>query len=107
MREKRNQNILLTNLQTIQNNMERSEFETRERLTLRIEGLEKENALLKEQHHGDEERRTQMREAYEKQVSRDISRVTCPVPTNTLSVIGPEPNLETGRSDKSKRYQPN
>ena len=68
-REKQGQNVLLTNLQTIRNNMERNEFELKQRLNLRIEGLEKENVLLKEQNHGYEDRRTQMREAYEKQVS--------------------------------------
>ena len=71
-REKQGQAVLMTNLQTIQNNMERNEYELKQRFSSRIEGLEKENVLLKERNHGYEERRTQMREAYEKQVGGDI-----------------------------------
>ena len=70
-REKQGQSVLMTNLQTIQNNMERNEYELKQRFSSRIEGLEKENFLLKERNHGYEERRTQMREAYEKQVGGD------------------------------------
>ena len=68
-KDRHSQSLLLTNLQTIQNNMERNEYELKQRLSARIEGLEKENLLLKERNHGYEERRDQMREAYEKQVS--------------------------------------
>ncbi len=68
-KEKHGQNVLLTNLQSIRNNMERNEFDLKQRLNLRIESLEKENVLLKEKNHGNEEKRTQLREAYERQVS--------------------------------------
>lgn len=87
MKEKHSQNVLLTNLQTIQNNMERSEFETKQRLTSRIEGLEKENVLLKEQNHGYEDRRAQMREAYEKQVRLSLCSVSCLYSTPTCTCI--------------------
>ena len=36
MKEQKAQNLLLTNLQTIQNNLERSEFETKSRLTSQV-----------------------------------------------------------------------
>ena len=70
IREQRSRNILLTNLQTIQNNLERNEYETKQRLTTQIEGLEKENTLLKDRLHGEDERRNKMRDAYETQVSK-------------------------------------
>ena len=60
--------MLLTNLQSIQNNLEKSEFETRARLGSQIEGLERELALAKERLHSEEDRRIKTREAYEMQV---------------------------------------
>uniref|UniRef100_UPI0037E77C1F nucleoprotein TPR isoform X2 n=1 Tax=Semicossyphus pulcher TaxID=241346 RepID=UPI0037E77C1F len=45
--EQRNQNLLLTNLKTIQVNMERTETDTRQRLNSKIEYLEAELATMK------------------------------------------------------------
>ncbi|XP_029309267.1 nucleoprotein TPR-like, partial [Cottoperca gobio] len=45
--EQRNQNLLLTNLKTIQLNMERTETETRQRLNSKMENLEAELVLMK------------------------------------------------------------
>ncbi|XP_074653725.1 nucleoprotein TPR-like isoform X2 [Tubulanus polymorphus] len=47
MREHQTQNILLTNLQTIQNNLERQEFETKTHKNKQIETLEKEVMILR------------------------------------------------------------
>ena len=68
LREQRGQNVLLTNLQAIQNNLERGEFETRTRLGAQIEALERELALQKERLQSEEGRRTRVTEAYETQV---------------------------------------
>ncbi|XP_064382187.1 nucleoprotein TPR-like isoform X2 [Halichondria panicea] len=68
LREQRGHQVLLTNLQSIQNNLEKSEFETRARLGSQIEGLERELALAKERLHSEEDRRIKTREAYEMQV---------------------------------------
>ncbi|XP_034039643.1 LOW QUALITY PROTEIN: nucleoprotein TPR [Thalassophryne amazonica] len=47
MAEQRNQNLLLSNLKTIQLTMERTETESRHRLNNKIEGLEKELVAMK------------------------------------------------------------
>ena len=60
--------MLLTNLQAIQNNLERGEFETRTRLGAQIEALERELALQKERLQSEEDRRTRVTEAYDTQV---------------------------------------
>ncbi|XP_013390064.1 nucleoprotein TPR [Lingula anatina] len=46
-REQRLQNVLLTNLQTIQNNLERQEFEMKTKLTNQNEALERECTILR------------------------------------------------------------
>ena len=56
MKEQSSQSLLLTNLQTLQNNLERNEYETKSRLGSQIEILEKEAGLLKERLHNEEER---------------------------------------------------
>lgn len=68
LREQRGQSSLLTNLQAIQNNLERSEFETKTRLRAQIESLEREVALFKEKVRSEEEKRSKASEAYETQV---------------------------------------
>lgn len=69
LREQKAQNVLLTNLQTIQNNLERSDFETKTRLTSQAQALEKELVIVKEKLHTEEERREKIKDAYETQVS--------------------------------------
>ena len=69
LREQKGQNTLLTNLQAIQNNLEKSEFETKTRLGAKIEALEKELVLYKDKLHSEEDRRTRMVDAYETRVS--------------------------------------
>ena len=54
--------------QTIQNNLERSEFETKTRLGSQIQTLEREVAVYKERLSCEEERKTKMADAYEMQV---------------------------------------
>lgn len=66
--EQRNHRELLTNLESIQNNLERSEFETKTRLGAQIHALERELSLTKDQLHSEEERRTKMMDAYDTQV---------------------------------------
>lgn len=68
LKEQKGQTTLLTNLQTIQNNLEKSEFETKTRLGSKIEALEKELVLFKDKLHSEEERRTRMSDAYETRV---------------------------------------
>ena len=69
LREQKAQNVLLTNLQTIQNNLERSDFETKTRLTSQAEALEKELGIVKEKLHTEEERREKIKDAYDTQVN--------------------------------------
>lgn len=47
IKQHKSQNLLLANLQAIQNNLERSEFELKTKYEHRIEVLEKENAGYK------------------------------------------------------------
>ena len=68
LREQKGQSSLLTNLQAIQNNLERSEFETKTRLRAQIEALEREVALFKEKVRSEEEKQSKTSEAYETQV---------------------------------------
>lgn len=68
LREQKGQNVLLMNLQAIQNNMEKNEFEMKTRLGAQIESLEREVILLKQKLHSEEDRRAKMSEAYETQV---------------------------------------
>ena len=68
LKERRSQNTLLMNLQSIQNNLERSEFETKSQLGRKIEGLEREVAGYKQRLSSEEERRGRMGDAYELQV---------------------------------------
>lgn len=69
MKEQSSQSLLLTNLQTLQNNLERNEYETKSRLSSQIETLEKEAGLLKERLHNEEEKRERIKSAYDTQVS--------------------------------------
>ena len=71
LREQKGQNVLLMNLQSIQNSMEKNEFEVKTRLGAQIQSLEREVTLLKQRLHSEEDRRTKMSEAYETQV-RDL-----------------------------------
>ena len=61
-------------MQSIQNNLERSEFETKTRLGTQIRGLEREVAVLKQRLSSEEERRGKMMDAYEMQVYRQRER---------------------------------
>ena len=69
--------------QTIQNNLERSEFETKARLGGKIESLEREMAVYKQRLIAEEERRSKMVDAYETQVI-DTMHVTLWLPTCTV-----------------------
>lgn len=55
-------------IQTIQNNLERSEFETKSRLGSKIDALERELVVYKQKLASEEERRGKMMDAYETQV---------------------------------------
>ncbi len=73
LREQKSQTVLLTNIQTIQNNLERTEFETKTRLGSQIESLQREISLQREKLDSEEERRVRVSEAYESQV-RDLDQ---------------------------------
>ena len=68
MREQRGHSTLLTNLQAIQNNLERTEFETKSRQGVQFESLQKEVTMLKEKLNAEEDRRARVSEAYEREV---------------------------------------
>lgn len=69
LKEQRGHGELLANLHSIQNNLEKSEFETRTRLGSQIQALEREASLSKERLHAEEDRRNKMVDAYNTQVS--------------------------------------
>lgn len=73
LREQKGQRMLLTNIQSIQNNLERTEFETKARLGSQIESLQREVSLQKEKLASEEERRVKVSEAYDSQV-RDLDQ---------------------------------
>jgi nucleoprotein TPR len=68
IKEQRGHRELMANLQTIQNNLERSEFETKTRLGAQIQALERELSLCKDKVHSEEDRREKVVDAYETQV---------------------------------------
>ena len=68
LKEQRGHGELMMNLQTIQNNMEKSEFELRTRFGSQMKALEREVSLLKDKLHAEEERRNRMADAYDIQV---------------------------------------
>lgn len=68
-KDQRGHTELLANLHSIQNNLEKAEFETKARLGSQVQALDREVSLLKDQLHAEEERRNRMMDAYETQVS--------------------------------------
>lgn len=68
LKEQREHGELMVNLQTIQNNLEKSEFETKTRLGTQIQALERELSLCKDRVHAEEERREKVSSAYDVQV---------------------------------------
>ena len=68
LKEQRGHGELMANLHSIQNNLERSEFETKTRLGAQIQSLEREMSLLKDKLHSEEERKNKMVDAYDVQV---------------------------------------
>lgn len=68
-KEKRGQNILVANLQTIQNSLERSEHETKWRLTTQVENLERECNALRHKYEGEIEHSRTVVKGWESQVS--------------------------------------
>lgn len=70
LKENHGHRELMVNLQSIQNNLERSEFETKTRLGAQIEALEREVSLSKDRLHAEEERRSKMVDAYDTQVNQ-------------------------------------
>lgn len=75
LKEQKGQNVLLTNLQAIQNNLEKGEFETRTRMGSQIEALERDLVLQKTRLQTEEDRRTKVTEAYETQVYTALMHV--------------------------------
>lgn len=68
LKEQKGLTVLLTNLQAIQNNLEKGEFETRTRMGSQIEALERDLVLQKTKLQSEEDRRSRVTEAYETQV---------------------------------------
>ena len=69
LKEQRGHGELLANLHTIQNNLEKSEFETKARLGSQLQAAERELSLAKDTLHAEEERRNKIVDAYDTQVS--------------------------------------
>lgn len=69
LKEQRGHGELLANLHSIQNNLEKSEFETKTRLGAQLQAAERELSLSKDALHAEEDRRNKMVDAYDTQVS--------------------------------------
>lgn len=69
LKEQRGHGELLANLHSIQNNLEKSEFEAKARLGAQLQAVERELSLAKDTLHAEEERRNKMADAYDTQVS--------------------------------------
>ncbi len=72
LKEQRGHGELLANLHSIQNNLEKNEFETKTRLGARLQAVERELSLTKDTLHAEEERRNKMVDAYDTQVCQEI-----------------------------------
>ena len=68
-RERTQQALLQTSLQSIQNNLERSQFETKSMFTSRIEQLERENSVVKKKLEESEDHGRQYTQSLERQLS--------------------------------------
>ncbi|XP_028412966.1 nucleoprotein TPR-like isoform X2 [Dendronephthya gigantea] len=66
--QQKGQNTLLTNLQTIQNNLERQEYETRSRHTSQVSALEQEVAILKQKLTSEQDQITKSADSFKSQV---------------------------------------
>lgn len=62
--QQKQQNVLLTNLQTIQSNLDQSEFETKTKLGTQIESLERELLLARRKVEMEEERGQKVVESF-------------------------------------------
>ena len=70
LKEQRGHGELLANLHSIQNNMEKSEFETKTRLGAQLQAAERELSLTKDSLHAEEDRRNKLMDAYNTQVRK-------------------------------------
>ncbi|XP_071964047.1 nucleoprotein TPR-like isoform X2 [Antedon mediterranea] len=68
MREHRGQNLLLVNLETIKNNLEKSEFEDKARMTNRIESLDREISTLKRKLEAEAKNQKESNKSWEQKV---------------------------------------
>ncbi|XP_071835519.1 nucleoprotein TPR-like isoform X3 [Apostichopus japonicus] len=71
--EQRNQNLLLTNLQQIQTNLERSDFETKSRLTNQMSSMERELNMVRRKLDGEGEQHRTVLKTWESKV-RELDR---------------------------------
>ncbi len=90
LKERRGHGELMANLHSIQNNLERSDFETKTRLGAQIQALEREVCLLKDKLHAEEERKNKMMEAYDVQVGSNAGGCTV-FRIHTLPLSYPSP----------------
>lgn len=74
--QQKGQSTLLTNLQAIQNNLERQEYETRTRLTGQIDGLDRELTVLKQKLHSDTDHHEKIVESWESQIKETKQQLT-------------------------------
>ncbi|XP_070555151.1 nucleoprotein TPR-like [Ptychodera flava] len=69
-REQRGQSLLLTNLQTIKNNLERADFENKSRLTSQVEFLEREVSTARRKLESESEQHKAVTKSWESQVTK-------------------------------------
>ncbi|XP_020609857.1 nucleoprotein TPR-like isoform X1 [Orbicella faveolata] len=82
LEHQKSQNVLVTNLQTLQNNLERSEFEARTRLGSQVETLQREVNLLKRKLESEEKHHKSIIETWENRVQELQSQLNTEIKTH-------------------------
>ncbi|XP_074635323.1 nucleoprotein TPR-like isoform X3 [Acropora palmata] len=82
LEHQKSQNSLVTNLQTLQNNLERSEFEARTRLGAQVETLQREVNLLKKKLESEEKHHKSIVDTWESRVQELQSQLNVEIRTH-------------------------
>ncbi|KAJ7387616.1 hypothetical protein OS493_000951 [Desmophyllum pertusum] len=82
LEHQKSQNVLVTNLQTLQNNLERSEFEARTRLGSQVETLQREVNLLKRKQESEDKHHKSVIGTWENRVQELQSQLNTEIKTH-------------------------
>ncbi|CAH3109789.1 unnamed protein product [Pocillopora meandrina] len=82
LEHQKSQNVLVTNLQTLQNNLERSEFEARTRLGSQVETLQREVNLLKRKLESEDKHHKSVIDTWQNRVQELQSQLNAEIKTH-------------------------